>query len=183
VVYVRFAEPPSADVWPDRWSFLHASIVWLLRRRRRLRSATLHSLAYDSPARIEAALYDLLDSGAIKELPSGSYGLSVELEEIRAEVVAVEAKLRDWKQALRQAISYRRFADRVSVVLDWKATPREKQTIRLFRRWNTGLGGLRSHTLDWIVTPLAGTRVTGPEREYIITAAALPTRYTLWSWR
>src|SRR6266571_4895917 len=97
LVYVRFADRPSEDVWPDRWSFLHAVIVWLLRQRRRLKPATILNLAYDSPSRTEAALYDLLDSGAIQESRSGSYGLADELAEMRAEVVAVEAKLRDWR--------------------------------------------------------------------------------------
>ena len=183
LVYVRFAERPPTHLWPDRWSFLHASIVWLLRQRRYLRARTLLTLAYDSPTRIEEVLYDLLDSGAVRELRSGAYALTDELASMRAEVVAVEAKMRDWKQALQQANAYQRFADRVSVVLDWTMAPRDKETIEVFRRSRTGLARLRPGSLDWIVVPASRSIPNGVEREYVITTAAIPSPYTLWAFR
>ena len=185
LVYVRFVEPPPTDIWPDRWTFLHASILWLLRQRRYLKPATFLTLAYDSPVRVETVLEDLLDSGAIRELPSGAYTLRDEIAEMKAEVIAVEAKLRNWREAHEQASAYQAFADRVSVVIDWTAAPKDEKSIEIFRRSNVGLARVKRTSIDWIVAPLSRSYRNGPEREYVITAAAAATQqnYTLWAFR
>jgi hypothetical protein len=53
-------------------------------------------------------------------------------------VMAFEVKLKDWKQALRQAYSYSYFADQ-SVVVIPPGTGRATENINLFRRLRIGL--------------------------------------------
>lgn len=54
-------------------------------------------------------------------------------------VVAIEAKLSDWKRALRQAYRYQAFANQVWVLLDEKFSKSAKRQLQLFQRLNVGL--------------------------------------------
>ena len=55
---------------------------------------------------------------AVGRTPAGAWRLSESANTSGIEIIAVEAKLRLWKQALAQAEYYRTFADRAVVVLD-----------------------------------------------------------------
>ncbi len=184
LVYVRFVEEPKTDLWPRHWSFLHSHVLWLLRRHAKLLPRTIARRSYESPDRILPILRDLIRSGAVTEATSGALQLSPAMARIDAEVVAAEAKLRNWREALSQAIVYQRFADRVFVAMDASGAPTAKEIWKKFRSMGVGLCVVVRQEIEWYVTPLPRRRgKPGAEREYLISSAAAATRQTLWSRR
>jgi hypothetical protein len=180
LVLVRFAEPPDAGLWPTRRSFRHAFVVWLLRRHgSRLHPETIAARAFESLARIRPVLDDLLETGALREAESGALALSPLLVRVQAEVVAVEAKLRRWREALDQATAYARFADRVLVAMDATAAPRTVEALAEFRRRGAGLLAVGTRDFEWLVSPRRSTRKPGPEWDDLVSSAGA-MRQTLW---
>jgi hypothetical protein len=59
---------------------------------------------------------------------------------------AVEAKLTDWRRALRQANRYCEFADQAWVLLDYRALRPALENLDLFVKFNIGLAGFTSDT-------------------------------------
>lgn len=57
---------------------------------------------------------------------------------------AIEAKLRDWKKALKQAYRYKWFAEYSYVVLDEKYSKSATNNIYLFKKYNVGLASIDS---------------------------------------
>jgi len=179
-VYVRFGKVPSSSLWPSRWTFRHCYVLWLLRKRISLFPETVASFAYEPLAKIEVVIKDLLRSGAILQSKSGALNLSKEMIDLRTEVIAVEVKLRRWKEALAQAQTYQRFADRVFVAMDEQNTPSDDETLDRFRKSHVGLCSMSSDTFTWMVLPPVKARPFSAEREYLVASAAASPRQTLW---
>jgi hypothetical protein len=55
------------------------------------------------------------------------------------EIIAYEAKLKNWRTALKQAITYQRFADRSYVVMPEGLSAPTLNNIDLFKQYNVGL--------------------------------------------
>jgi len=68
-----------------------------------------------------------------------SYSINKEYEFIFSTNIAVEAKLKNWKQALKQAYRYKWFAEYSYVVLDAYYTKRAINNIESFEKYNVGL--------------------------------------------
>jgi hypothetical protein len=67
----------------------------------------------------DSAVSTLKRVGAISKRDSGEVELSPEFDVLRSiRIIAIEMKLKRWRQALAQAIEYRKFADEAYVVLD-----------------------------------------------------------------
>lgn len=180
LIYVRFEEDPNPALWPRRWTFRHAHILWLLREKHKLTLESIASLTYESQAKVMPVLDDLVKSGAITRSRNGLLKLSIEMASLTAEVIAVEAKLELWKQALAQAVEYRRFANRVFVAMDSEKAPREPKILDQFKETEIGLCAVKKRSLEWIVYPPNHKYTIGPDREYLITSAARPASQQLW---
>lgn len=180
LVVVGFAKAPRSDVWPRRHNFRHAFVVSLLRRHGRLRAETIAAKAFAPLDRMRPVLEDLLTSGAVTGSDSGAISLSPLLANADVEVVAVEAKLRRWKQALQQATEYARFADRVVVAMDAACVPRAPSVLAEFRACRVGLLGVGSADAEWLVSPRRASRRANPEWDYLVSSAASPRPQTLW---
>ena len=98
-------------------------------------------------------------------------------------MVAIEAKLCRWRDALRQAETYTQFADRVVVAMDLHGVPRASSAASLFRKRGIGLCGLSPHATEWLVRPESNPDCRGPEWEYLVATAPAPSAQTLWSLR
>jgi len=182
-IFVRFKKLPRPDFLPKRCSFKHSYILWLLKKRKKLRPETIANWSYESLDRIRPLLNDLIRSETIKKLPSGSLTLSDEILEIEAEVVAVETKLYRWTEALKQAEDYLYFANRVFVAMDPEGLPRTNKALIRFRNTGIGLCEVRSNSLNWIIEPSVRKGKLGPEREYLIASSSAPSTQTLWNSR
>lgn len=179
LVVVGFAEEPRSELWPRRRNFRHAFVVSLLRRHGRLRAETIAAKGFASLERMRPILDDLLASGAVTGSESGAISLSPLLAHAGVEVVAVEAKLRRWRQALEQATEYARFADRVVVAMDAGGVPRAPETLAEFRGRGVGLLAVGTET-EWLVRPRRSSRRANPEWDYLVSSAAAPRPQTSW---
>jgi hypothetical protein len=183
LVIVRFADLPSPTLWPARRSFRHAYVLWILRRHGRLRVETVADKMFEPIARTRAVIGDLLSTGALAESRTGAVFISPSLAQVTAEVIAIEAKLSRWRDALAQAVSYQRFSDRVLVAMDSAGIPRTAEALDEFRRAGAGLVSVTRDAWEWVIPPRRPSRRRGPEWDYLVSSAASPQRQTLWSFR
>jgi hypothetical protein len=183
-VAVRFSALPPRDLWPRRWSFRHAHVAWLLRKWGRLTPAAIARLSYEAVISQERILRDLIRTGAVRERSDGTLSLASRLRGMRPTVVAVEAKLRRWQEALAQAKTYRQFADQVYVALDGHRSPPPETALRAFGSAQVGLLLVTRRENCWLVRLPRARPAKGPEREYLVIAAGLSQRpHTPWSRR
>jgi len=179
IIYVGFRSPPKHSMWSRKWTFRHSFVLSLVRHRHRLHKETIACLCYETEERISSLLIDLQRSGAIVQNSNGSYSLSRDMSHIKACVVAVETKLRRWRDALEQAKMYRRFADESIVVMAAVYVPKQKDDLSLFRKAGVGLCAATPKGVCWVIKPKNSCPM-GAEREYLIGSAARGGQ-TLWS--
>lgn len=173
------SEPPTA-LWPTSWSYRHACVVAELRKRPALRPEMLAARLHESEERIGPVVQALLRAGAVCQSAGGALYLASEVRALRADIVAVEAKLMRWHEALEQALSYRAFADRAVVAMDaGMFSLSNEKALDAFRDAGVGLW-LVNHDGAWPV--IAGRRraETSAWREYVCSSAFLPRTQTLW---
>lgn len=94
-----------------------ASVVALLLKKGPLRLATMAEHLYANQRSVERPLMALLRQGVVGTSPGGAFRLvhAPFLRETR--LLAVEAKLSRWREALTQAVRYREFASEAYVAL------------------------------------------------------------------
>lgn len=181
LVSVSFREMPDAGIWPSKWTLRHIHVLNAASRRR-LHLRSLAARCPESEDRLRPLVRDLVRTGALVEFASGALGVAEEIAAIEAEVVAVEAKLDRWGDALRQAISYKRFADKAIVAMDSAGAPREPEAWSEFAREGIGLCAVSSDSTEWLVPARRVGSSRSPERHYLIASAAT-SRQTWWSFR
>jgi hypothetical protein len=179
LVCIRFNRLPELNIRNSRWSFRHAYLLWLLRRRNRLTLLSLARLTYDRQDKVELLVKDLLHSGTIVQLPTGSFALSRQFASLQAEVIAVEAKLDRWNEALQQARKYQRFADRVFVAMDYERIKTKRVPIPEFIQSGVGLLGV-SKTCTRFLNRGRRYRSASPEWEYLVSSTLTNNRQALW---
>lgn len=96
---------------------LAASAVAALLRRGPLRLSTLSEQLFIRPERLERTLSALVRRRVLSVTPGGAFVLEVAAELRAVRLVAVEAKLRRWREALAQASRYRTFATEAYIAL------------------------------------------------------------------
>ncbi len=181
LIYVRLAEVPPARILPRHTSYRHSHILWLLKQHRQLRLDTLAALSYDAVERMRPLVADLIKAGSVIEADS-HLRLAPVLASMACEVVAVEAKMKDWRQALVQAEGYQEFADRVFVAMDPAGIPTAPEIIQIFRERTIGLCSI-GQEVKWIVYPGLHRCPLGPNHEYLLASALATGRQHLWERR
>lgn len=84
-------------------------------------------------------LNEYCDANFIKKIQKDTYSVIQEYEYIADNVVAVEAKLKNWKRALFQAQRYKKFSDYSFVLLDEHYSSSAISNINIFKDSNIGL--------------------------------------------
>lgn len=98
-------------------------------------------------------LKEYSEAGFIEKTEDNTYIVRKGYSNILDTVIAIEAKLHDWKQALRQACRYRRFADYSFVLLDADRSAPALKNRSMFEDHNVGLIILKNRSFKIIVTP------------------------------
>lgn len=172
---------PTSPVLPRNCSFRHASILWVLRRHWRLHTQSIARALFSSTDRLQPLLDDLVRSGAVERHATGAYSLTERWRSIHIDVLAVEAKLHRWSEALQQATSYQAFADRVVVAMDPLGVPCNPKKIQAFVDARVGLCAVSPENISWMVKPVR-RKTSGREQEYLLTSALAPSpSQRLWS--
>ena len=183
LVSIHFDKDPNIHPWPSRWSYRHSFTVWLLRYRPL--SVDEIASAFFEPANKVKPIVDHLISNQIAFMnKSNKISLNQHIQrDFQANVVAVEAKLKDWRQALNQAIRYKDFANTVFVAMDASAIPHSKAQQDMFRAEKIGLCAVLDFSHEWVVNPVIREDGVGHEKEYLLMSAAIPTTQRLWARR
>lgn len=81
----------------------------------------------------------LISNGFLEELDNNQFRKIKEYEVGFSEVVAIEAKLKDWKRGLYQARRYRGYANKSYLAVYSPYIHRAQQNIEQFKKYNVGL--------------------------------------------
>ena len=180
LVLVSFDRVPAQSILRVRWSYPHAYVVAELRRVAHLRRETLVQRMFERRERVDRLLDELIRAGALEETANGSVRLSTELRSLRTQIVAVEAKLSRWNEALRQAVSYGAFADRSFVAMDaGRIDGGRDEVTDAFRRAGIGLVLVDGNGARRIHGGRKNMRVT-PGKDYLRFSSMSARNQTLW---
>jgi hypothetical protein len=163
---------------------------WIVAEVRRNPGATLAVLAdrlFTRVERAERAAVHLERAEVLRRRSDGGYVVRRGLFPAAAQVIAVEAKLHRWHDAIDQATSYRRFANRSFVALPRttiERTPRISEAcfargLGLIEVWPKGMRVLRpanyhrpaSAEWFWVVGQASDQRLATPQRPLRAPAA------------
>lgn len=124
---------------PPKWAYaLHC-----LPREEPFTSDHLAALANVTLASARSVLRIFGESGFCEQLPQSKQWIKTsQPEPVATRIVAVEAKLRDWRRALYQAAQHAAYASHSWVVLDLAALPNARRYVREFENRGVGLAGL-----------------------------------------
>jgi len=126
--------------WTQRLSYTQASILdYLEQAPQPMRAEELAEQLFIRPHVLSGALSTLSKWKLVRRSSTGELRVSKLTGSNTTEIVAIEAKLARWRDALRQAVEYLAFANRAYVVLD-DLTARDKPAaFSEFREWGVGL--------------------------------------------
>jgi len=148
----------------QRSSGVESHIIALLEREQSLSDAQIMRRLHLTEEINRRSLKTLLRRGAIVECSTQRYELADHARTADIELVAVEVKLRRWRDALYQAKTYLAFANHAFVVLDGNQVNATPTLIEAFREATVGLFLQRGDTLALAVEagrnrPVSSTRV------------------------
>jgi DNA-binding MarR family transcriptional regulator len=182
LIFIGVNNYPESSWFKKRLSSKHHYIIWLLKKMGDLDVPSLAEMSYMRASKISTLVQELIKADYIKDQQNGYYALSQRYASIEAKVIAVEAKLRNWKQALSQAIRYSQFADLVMVAMDSDSVLGRVNIIEEYKAHNIGLCAVSSDETQWLVTPIERCTLSF-EKEYLIASAIAFSNQTLWSCR
>lgn len=180
IVMVSVVKKMRRDLWPYRWTFIHASLVWQLRCRAKLTRESLARRVFENPKRLDPLLTELLKTGAVVKTQSGCFQLGRELRELSVDVISIEAKLKRWKDAVMQAISYSNFSDKSVVAMAPDGIPKTMKSKEIFLQSGIGLISVNGGSPQTIF-PGRRSHRNSAEREYLIGSALGRLGQTRWS--
>src|SRR5579863_1519150 len=100
---------------------------------------------------VRKQLRTLKDAGMVNSENQERVHMQHEVRPPFEEVIAYEVKVKDWKSGLRQALSYKSFANRAYLALPMDRADSLKKRLQIFRRFNVGLVGIgRTGKLKWL---------------------------------
>ncbi|MCP4135304.1 MAG: hypothetical protein GY754_30325 [bacterium] len=92
------------------------------------------------------------EAGFFKRIDKSSFEKSKDYSVFLQEIISIEAKLKDWKSALRQAYRYKEFSNMSFVLLDENHSKKAVESPKEFKRYNIGLITMKdeSYTIHYI---------------------------------
>ncbi|QNO14156.1 hypothetical protein HYG86_04910 [Alkalicella caledoniensis] len=84
--------------------------------------------------------------------PKGLFGIP-DIVIYNGKVVSIEYKLKNWKQAIKQAYRYQSFSCETYVVLDMDHVKSAKKNIDIFKKFNIGLGAVDNEKIEFFYKP------------------------------
>jgi hypothetical protein len=184
LVSIHFTHDPSSFNWPSKWSYRHSYFVWLLKEQEKLTLEQTASLTFTPVKKTRVILDELCKSGVVTKDSQDVFSVASYMKKFDAEVIAIEAKLRKWRDALSQAIRYKDFANIVFVAMDADTVPRYHNILDKFEAEQVGLcavypGGM----IEWLVSPGERQHGIGHEKEYLVMSASIPATQKFWARR
>lgn len=183
ILIVGFDKEISKFDSSRKMSSKHVYLFWIIKSYEYISIEDITKISFQRKSKVIQLLDDLSTLGIIKkEEGSGRYIPEREITNIKSEVVAIEAKLSNWRQALIQAQRYKKFADKVLVVMDADKAPRRNEDLRKFNDAKVGLCALSPKSCEWLVIPSV-QMVNSFEKEYIISSVLFSNTHKFWDRR
>lgn len=105
--------------------------------------------------RVRSSLESLISEGFVV-YRKGQYFSHKKYANILTDSIAIEAKLKDWKRALKQAYRYKWFANKSFVFLPSENLSTPKANMYLFKQYNVGLAGISKNAgIEVIYSPVS----------------------------
>jgi hypothetical protein len=124
---------------PPKWAYA----LRCLPREEPFAAEHLATLANVTSASARSILRIFGYSGFCEQVPQSNYWIKTsQPAPVATQIVAVEAKLRDWRRALYQAAQHAAYASHSWVVLDLAALPNARRHAHEFEIRGVGLAGL-----------------------------------------
>lgn len=120
-------------------TYVDATVLALLEGHHELSTQDILSRVFLAQPTAERTFRKLVRMGATTITPEGGLRISDTHSTLGVEIIAIEFKMRRWRQALAQAETYRTFADRSFVVLDAGQTEVTPRMISAFADAEVGL--------------------------------------------
>ncbi len=130
----------------SRKNFLAYFDISLLSLIEKEESISFDDIVYitKSPTRkISSALTSLIDEEFIV-YRKGKYISHNKYADLLTDSIAIEAKLKDWRRALKQAYRYKWFANKSYVFLPQENINVPKKNLNIFKSYNVGLASISS---------------------------------------
>ena len=116
VLIGRWTGTPSREI--TSLTYVEAAVFALLETTPEMSESQILSQIFLARPTATRVMSKLLKLGAIERTESGALRVTGTMSTRNVEIIALEFKMRRWKEALDQASGYRTFADRAYVVLD-----------------------------------------------------------------
>lgn len=182
VVIVGIQDSSVIINYPKKITSHHIFILWLIKISKQITPDEVAERSFQRLSKVNQIIDDLVNSGIIIRNETGELKVQEPIASLQTEVVAIEAKLSNWRQAFEQAKRYQEFADKVIVAMDADRTPRQLPILEEFSRQKIGLCAVSPNDLEWLVYP-EYEFVESFEKEYIVSSALSPSTHTLWERR
>lgn len=149
---------PTRDSRP--LSGLECNVVALLSNSGDQDETAIQRALWMDEATTEHLVGRLVKRRVIRRLANGRLSLRSTAWAEQVELVAVEAKMKRWRDALRQAVSYREFVDRAYVVLDGNQVRVAENLCAEFLSQGVGLLLQFGPSLRLVIPAIAERRIT-----------------------
>jgi len=140
----------------DRENFLEyfdVSLLSIIEKEHKLSFEDIVYITRSPEKKIISSLSSLVREGFVT-LNKGRYISHKKYADILTDSVAIEAKLKDWKRALKQAYRYKWFSNKSFVFLPLENIAVPRKNISLFQRYNVGLAGVsRASGIEVVYSP------------------------------
>jgi hypothetical protein len=120
-------------------TYAEASLLAALEQYRELSLPELRKCLFASSISVNRYISRLERIGGIQRNTNGLMRIGDFLRTDQCEIVAIEVKMRRWREALQQAISYQSFSDQAYVVLDARQVALNEELFSSFESANVGL--------------------------------------------
>jgi len=118
--------------------YFDINVYNLIKKTEAISEKDLFNITRASRQKINASIRKLIEAGYIR-VENSILKMNKDYVLLFNCNFAIEAKLKDWKRALKQAYRYRWFADYAYVVIDEQHGKRAIENINLFKKYNVGL--------------------------------------------
>ena len=134
-------------------AYFDVSLLNLIEKRNRISFDDIVYITRSPEKKILSSLSSLMEEGFVS-LRKGYYSSHKKYADILTDSIAIEAKLKDWRRALKQAYRYKWFSNKSFVFLPIENIKVPKKNITLFEKYNVGLAGVsKNKGIEVIFSP------------------------------
>ncbi len=166
---------------PSRFEFSNVArhILAFLQRERdsEIPRQRIEEELYLTPLAADKALHQLLRARAVRTLDSGEIQVLTEFPAPAARLIAIEMKMKRWREALAQGMSYLSFADEAYVVLDGNQLTNSSELLREFELAPVGLLVQRGSQIEKLVNAVPSLLSPSADRVLALQKLTASTPY------